>query len=85
MELPHLLRHTVHTFGFDDADGEAAQAGDVLWAVTGSDPAPVFVKVPVDDVMTAILDAPVGSVCLEHLLGVGLVGGSAGDTVGKFY
>ena len=85
MELPHLLRHTVHTFGFNDADGKAAQAGDVLWAVIGSDPAPVFVKVPVNDIMTAILNTPINSICLEHLLDISLVGGSAGDTINKFY
>ena len=82
-ELPHLLRHTANTFGFDDTDGKASQAGDVFRAVTGSYPAAVFVKVPVDDVMAAILDAPVASVGFEHLLGVGLVGGSAGDAVGE--
>ena len=44
MELPHLLGHAVHAFGFDDADGEAVETGDVFRAVTGSDPAPVFVE-----------------------------------------
>ncbi len=82
MELPHLLRHTVHTFGVDDTDGEASQTGDVFRTVTGSNPTAVFVKVPVDDVMAAILDAPMASVGLEHLFGVGLVRGSTGDPVG---
>ena len=71
MEFPHLLHHTVNTFGFDDTDGKASQAGDVFRAMAGSYSATVFVEAPVDDVMTAILDAPVAPVCFEQLLGVG--------------
>jgi len=80
--LPHFLCHAVHTFGFDDTDGEASKTGDVFRTVTGSYPTAVFVNVPVDDVMAAILDAPVAAVGLEYLLGVGLVWDSAGDAVG---
>ena len=73
MEFPHFLRHTVHTLGFDDTDGKASEAADVFRAMTGSYPATVLVENPVDDIMTAILDAPVPPVCLEYLLGVGLL------------
>ncbi len=83
MELPHLLRHTVHPLGFDDTHGKAAQTGDVVRAVAGSNPAAVFVKVPVEDVMATIFDAPMAAVGLEHLFGVGLLRGSAGDPVGE--
>ena len=83
MEFPHFLRHTVHPFGFDDTDGKTSQAADVFWAMAGSYPTAVLVEVPVDDVMAAILDAPVAPVRVEYLLGVGLLGRSAGDTIGE--
>ncbi len=72
----------VDAFVFDDADREAAQAGDVFWAMAGADAAAVFIVVPIEDVMTAILDAPVAAVSGQHALGVGLVRGLAGDAVG---
>ncbi len=84
MELPHLLRHIGHAFGFDDTDGKASEAGDVFRAVPGSYPATVFVEVPVDDVMAAVLDAPVAPVCLQYPLSVGLLRRAAGDAVGEF-
>ena len=83
MEFPHFLRHTVHTFGFDDTDSKASEAADVFRAMTGSYPATVLIEIPIDDIMTAILDAPVAPVCLEQLLGVGLLWRAAGDTVGE--
>ena len=83
MEFPHFLRHTVHTFGFDDTDGKASEAADVFRAMTGSYPATVLIEIPIDDIMTAILDAPVAAICLEQLLGVGLLWRAAGDTVGE--
>ena len=81
MELPHFVRHTFYTLGFHDTDGEASKAGDIFWAVTGAYPTSVFIIIPVDDVVTAIFDAPVASVCFEHLLGVGLLWRLAGDPV----
>lgn len=83
MELPHLLRHIGHAFGLDDTDGKASETGDVFRAVTGPYPATVFVKVPVDDVMAAILDAPVAPVCREYLPGVGVLRQAAGDAVSE--
>ena len=84
MELSHLLRHALHyPFGLNDPDGEASQPRDIFRAVPGSYPAAVFVKVPIDGLMTAILDAPVAAVGFQYLLGVGLLRGSAGDPVGQ--
>ena len=84
MQLAHLLRHTIHAFGFDEAEGEPSESRDVFGTVAGADAAPVFIEVPVQDVVTAILDAPVAPVCFEDLLGVGLVWGAAGNAVGEF-
>ena len=61
-ELPHFLRDAAYPFGFDDGNGKAAQARDIFRAMAGSYPAAVFVKVPIDNVMTAIFNAPVAAV-----------------------
>ena len=37
--------------GFEDADGEAAQAGDVFRAEAGADATAVLIEVPVDEIM----------------------------------
>ena len=47
-------------------------------------PAAVFIKVPIDNVMTAVFDAPVAAVGGKHALRVGLLRGSAGDAIGDF-
>jgi hypothetical protein len=46
--------------------------------------AAVFVIVPIDNVMAAVFDAPVAAVGGKNALGVGLLRGSAGDTIGDF-
>ena len=84
MQVPHCLRHGFRSLGFDETDDEATQTGDVFRAVTGSYAAAVVIKVPIEEVMAAILDAPMAAVGLEHLLGIGLAGGSAGAAVGEF-
>ena len=52
--------------------------------MTGTDSTAVFIKVPVDDVVAAVLDAPVRPVGFEYLLSIGLVWCSAGNAIGKF-
>ena len=47
-------------------------------------PAAVFVIVPIDNVMTAVFDAPVAAVGGKHALRVGLLRGSAGDAICDF-
>ena len=81
-ELTHLLRNAVDSFGLEEADRKAPQSGDVLRAVSGAYAASVVIIVPVDDVMAAVLDAPVAAIGVENVLGVGLRGCSAGDAVG---
>ena len=46
----------------EDADGEAAQRGDLRGALAGAEGGAIRIPVPVEDVVTAILDAPVGAV-----------------------
>jgi len=55
------LSDTFYTFGFDDADGEAPEAGHIFRTVADAYPASVLIIVPVDDVVTA-LDAPMETI-----------------------
>src|SRR6266545_564730 len=82
VELAHFLSDAAHALGLDYANGEAAQAGDVLGAVAGADAAAVLVVVPIEDVVAAVFDGPVATVDFEQALGIGLCGGSTGDAVG---
>ena len=74
-ELSHFLRHASWAFGFDHTDGEAAKPGHIFRAVTGADATAVFIIVPVDDVVTTVLNGPVTAVDLQNPLRVGLLGG----------
>lgn len=78
------MRYVGYAFGFDDANGESPQSSDVFWAVTSSYAAAVFVIVPIDNVMTAVFDAPVPAVGGKQALRVGLLRSSAGDAIGDF-
>ena len=49
-----------------------------------ADAAAVFVIVPIDNVMTAVFDAPVAAVGGKHALRVGLLRGLTGNTIGDF-
>lgn len=82
MQLPHFLRHTGDAFGFDEADGEPSEPRDIFGTVAGANAAPVFIEVPVEDVVTTILDAPMAPIGCEDLLGRCLVRGTAGDAIG---
>ena len=52
--------------------------------MAGTYPAAVFVIVPIDNVMTAVFDAPVAAVGGKHALRVSLLRGPAGNAVGDF-
>ena len=41
--------------GFEDADGEAAQAGEIFRAEAGADATAVLIEVPVNEIMHALL------------------------------
>ena len=49
-----------------------------------ADPATVFVIVPIDNVMTAVFDAPVAPVGGQHALRIGLFRSSAGNAISDF-
>ena len=52
--------------------------------MASSYPAAVFVIVPIDNVMTAVFDAPVAAVGGKHALRVGLLSSSTGNAIGDF-
>jgi hypothetical protein len=82
--MTHFLSNASNPLGFYDADGESPEPGDIFRAVAGSNPAAVFMIIPINDVMAGIFDTPVPSVYIEELLRVGLLGGSACDAVSGF-
>ena len=79
------MSDAAHTFGLDDADSKAAEARHVFRTVTGAYPAAVFIVVPVDDIVTAIFNAPMETVGFQNTLGVGLLRRSAGNTIGDIF
>lgn len=80
--MAYFLSDVFDSLGFNQTDGEAAQAGDVLGAMAGADAAAVLIVVPIEDVMTAIFDRPVATVDFEQAPSIGLFGGTAGDAIG---
>ena len=76
--------NTSCAFRFDNTNGESTESGDVFRAVAGAYAATIFIVVPIDDIVTAILNTPVTAVGVKKALGVGLFRGSAGDAVGDF-
>ena len=81
-ELAHFLCDTAHLFGFDNADSEASQAGDVFWAKARADAAAVLIIVPVEDIVAAVFNAPVVAVDFQQFLRIGLFRGPTGNAVG---
>ncbi len=83
LELPDFLRHTGHAFSFDQANGKPSEPRDVFRPVFGTDTAPVFIPVPVEDIVTTILNAPMAPIGDEDLLRGGLVWWATGDAIGQ--
>ena len=69
-ELAHFLGDTPRPPGFDQADGETAQPGDVLRAVARTDATAVLIKIPIENIVATVLDGPVPAVNLEHAPGL---------------
>ena len=65
-QLSHFLRYAAYAFGFDDSNGESAEAGDIFRTVADADPAAIFVVISVEDVVTAILNGPVKKWCQRN-------------------
>ena len=74
------MRYADIAFGFDEADAEAAQSGDVLAAVSSANAAAVFVVVPVNYVMATIFYTPMLAVRLKNFFGIGFFRIAAGVT-----
>lgn len=79
-ELVDGCRDGIVGSGLDEADGEAAQTGDVCGSVAGAQGAAVLVPVPVEDVVVG-LDTPVIAVVGEQARGLGAVGGVVGEAI----
>ncbi len=79
----HLLRDTRYTFGLNDANGRTPQARDSFRAMLPAYPAAIFVIAPIDNVMTAVFDAPVATVDGKHALKFGMLRSSAGNAIGE--
>ncbi|MDO8785819.1 MAG: hypothetical protein Q7J12_06330, partial [Syntrophales bacterium] len=69
---------------FDNADGESPQPCDIFGAVAGADSTPVFIIVPIDNVMTTIFNRPMATVNIEDTLWAGWLCRSTGDAVSDF-
>jgi hypothetical protein len=78
------LGDVAYSFELDDANGQSPQSSDVFRAVTSAYAAAVFIIVPIDNVMTAVFNAPVAAVGGKHALRVGLLRSTAGDAIGDF-
>lgn len=50
----------------DEADGEAAECGDIRGAVAFADCAAMFVSVPVEPVVAAVFDGPLAAIVPAH-------------------
>ena len=83
-QFAYFLRNANSTFGFDEADGEAAQSGDILWAMSCANAAAVFVVVPVNYVMATIFYTPMLAVRLEDFFGISLFWLATGHSVNDF-
>jgi hypothetical protein len=81
-EFSHFLCNATPRLGFDDSDGKTSEPRDVFRAIAGAYTAAVFIEIPVQDVVAAVLDGPVAAIDGEDLLGVCFVRLSAGDAVG---
>jgi hypothetical protein len=83
-ELPHFLCDVGCSFGFQYPNGESSKSGHVFKAKAGAYPVSIFIVVPIKDVMTAILNAPMAPIGGENALGVSILRGLAGNAIGNF-
>ena len=83
-QFAHFLRYADIPFGFDEADGEAAQSGNVLGAVSCANAAAVLVVVPVNYVMATIFYTPMLAVRLKDFFGIRFFWIAAGHSVNDF-
>jgi len=89
VQLTHFLGDADFAIGdeLDDADGEAAQTGNILGAMADAVTAAILVEVPVDHIVATVFDGPVTAIGGEDALWAGLfrrrtTGDSQSDLVG---
>jgi hypothetical protein len=73
--------NAAHALGFDGSDGKTSEARDVFRAIAGAYAAAVFIEIPVQDIMAAILNAPVAAIDGKEFFCISLLWGSAGNSV----
>lgn len=71
-------------FGFYNADGKAPETCDVFRTMSFADAAPVFIEVPIKNVMATVFDGPMAPVGGEYFFGISLIGRPAVDAIGDF-
>ena len=81
--MSHFLGYAAYPFGLDDSNGESAEPGDVFRTVAYPYPTAILIIVPINDVMAAVLNSPVLTVDLEHMLRAGLFGSPTGNAIGN--
>ena len=81
-EFSHFLCDAAHALGFDYSDGKTSEARDIFRAIAGAYAAAVFIEIPVQDVVAAVLNAPVAPIDGKEFFCISLFWGSAGNNVG---
>ena len=71
----------VHTSGLNHHGGKASQAPDIPRAMAFAYPAAVSLIVPIDNLTTAVFDAPVTAAGNKRVLRVGLLRSWAGNAI----
>jgi len=61
-QLTHCLCDATNTLGLDNSDGESTESRDVFRTVASAYPASIFIIVPINDVVTAIFNAPMATI-----------------------
>jgi hypothetical protein len=72
--LPHFLCDTGYAFGFDHSNGKPSEPGNVLRPKALAYSTAIFIVVPIEDVMAAILNAPMAPIGGKNVLCVGFFG-----------
>jgi len=65
LELPDFLCRAGHACSFNQTNGKPSKPGDVSQPVFGANTAPVFIPVPVEDIVTAPLNTPMAPIGLN--------------------
>ena len=67
---------------FDHTHSKTTQPCDVFWPMPSANARAIFVEIPVDNVVAAVLYGPVSAIGGQHLFGLSLFGRLTGDAKG---